>query len=441
MRPGFKCGGSRLTVIMARILITGATGFIGRHLASALHAVGHDVVGTARSARPAERGAATRFIEADFTRDHSPGDWLPRLEGIDIVINAVGILRQDRHRRFEAIHVNAPRALFEACAASRVKLVIQFSALGADEYAQSQYHRSKREADRVLARVGVPFVVVQPSLVFGSDGVSAALFTRLAAAPLIPLPGKGDQRVQPIHIDDVVAAVIELIEHNRLRNQCIPLVGPAPLSLREFLAQLRHALGLGKARFLPVPLALVRLLAKFGAFLPASLLDDETLGMLLRGNSADTAPTRRLLGREPRAVSEFIGTRERQTMRRVAKLQGLLPMLRFSIALVWIVSGIVSLGVYPIEDSYALLARAGVTGWAAPFFLYGAALLDIAFGIAVLILPRRRWLWLAQATVIMLYTAVITWRMPEFWLHPYGPVLKNIPMLAAIWLLLELEET
>ena len=111
-----------------------------------------------------------------------------------------------------------------------------------------------------------------------------------------------------------------------------------------------------------------------------------------------------------------------------------------AIALVWIVTGIVSLGLYPVEDSLALLARSGVPASLRPLALYGAALLDLAMGAATLALPRRRWLWLAQIALVVGYTAIITWRLPEQWLHPYGPVVKNLPILAALVLLYTLEE-
>jgi hypothetical protein len=148
-----------------------------------------------------------------------------------------------------------------------------------------------------------------------------------------------------------------------------------------------------------------------------------------------------LLGREPRAVEHFIAPPEARAVRIEARLNWLLPLLRASIALVWIITGIVSLGLYPVEDSYALLARVGITGMLAPFMLYGAALMDLAFGIAALAMRRRRGLWLAQLAAIAFYTVIITWKLPEFWLHPYGPLLKNLPMMAAIWLLLEMEES
>jgi hypothetical protein len=122
-----------------------------------------------------------------------------------------------------------------------------------------------------------------------------------------------------------------------------------------------------------------------------------------------------------------------------AKNAWLLPLLRMSIGLVWIATGIVSLGLYPVEQSYELLARVGLVGTAATVALYGAATLDLVFGIAVFALRRRRWLWRAQMILIVAYSAIIAWALPELWLHPFGPLLKNIPLLAAIVLLHELE--
>lgn len=417
------------------ILLTGASGFIGQRLTKALVAAGHQVVCTTRTPK---KDLHLRYVEADFTRDFDKEDWMPRLAGIDVVINAVGIIREQGRQTFEAIHERAPQALFAACAASGVRLVVQISALGADEQAQSRYHLSKKRADDYLTGLPVHSVIVQPSLVYGEEGASARLFTTLASLPLIGLPGKGEQQIQPVHIDDVVAAIVALLDKPLKSGTRLPLVGPEPMSLRSFLAILRQSMGLGRAHFMPVPLPLVRLAAAAGKILPGSLLDPETIQMLERGNTADAGAITALLGRAPRPARDFVG--QARNTRLQALLNWLLPVLRFSIALVWIFTGIVSLGVYPVSESYALLARVGITGMLAPVMLYGAALMDLAFGIAILVMHKRRLLWLAQLAVILFYTAIITWRLPEFWIHPYGPLLKNLPMLAAIWLLFELEE-
>ena len=129
-------------------------------------------------------------------------------------------------------------------------------------------------------------------------------------------------------------------------------------------------------------------------------------------------------------------------MRTSARLGWLLPILRASVALVFIVTGIVSFGVYPLTSSVELVVRTGAPASVAPWLVYAGAALDIALGVLVFVLPgrARRSLWRAQAALILAYSAIITWRLPEFWLHPYGPMLKNLPLLAAIWLLHEMED-
>lgn len=421
------------------VLLTGASGFIGRHLAQALVAARHELVCAVRDpAKGTHR--CSRVIAADFTRDVDAAAWLPRLSGVDVVINAVGIIREQGTQTFALLHERAPCALFAACAQCGVRLVVQVSALGADAEAQSRYHLSKKRADDFLAGLPVHSVIVQPSLVFGPGGTSARLFGTLASLPLIGLPGGGRQRIQPVHLDDVVQAIVALIEQPPASGTRVALVGPNAMSLRAFLAILRRAMGLGRALVVPVPIALSRMAATLGARMQWGLLDPETLQMLERGNTASATQISTLLGREPQAAEHFIPPTEARTTRLQAQLNWLLPILRWSIALVWIVTGIVSLGLYPVADSYALLARVGITGWLAPVMLYGAALLDLAFGIGILLLEKRRLLWLAQLAVIVFYSAIISWRLPEFWLHPYGPLLKNLPMMAVIWLLLELEE-
>ncbi len=424
---------------MSTILITGATGFIGRHLAAALADAGHRVVCAVRSPRH-ESADGFAYMAADYTRDFDIETWKPRLREIDVVINAVGILREHGHQTFESLHERAPMALFGACAANGVK-VVQISALGADENARSRYHLSKKAADDVLLASGIPAVVVQPSLVYGQGGASARLFNRIASLPVIPLPGSGDQQIQPLHIDDLVRAIVTLIETDRYLGCRVPLVGPQPITLRHYLNELRHLMGLGPATFLQIPVIFVSLGARAGQWLGGSLFDSETWQMLQRGNVANPDVTRALLGRNPRPVSEFASPSAVEELRLSALLDWLQPLLRLALAVVWLVAGAVSMGIYPVDESYILLERVGITGSLAPVALYGAAGLDIAFGLGTLFLRRRRFLWIAQASLIVAYTIVITLFLPEFWLHPFGPLIKNLPILAIILLLYELEKS
>lgn len=408
-----------------KVLVLGAGGFIGRHTVEALRVAGHEVL-----ASPIR-----------FERALRPQAWLPALGGVEAVVNAVGILRERGAQTFRALHELAPRALFQACETAGVRRVVQISALGADAQAQSRYHLSKKAADDALLALPLQASIVQPSLVYGPGGASARLFNLLASLPRLVLPGPGLQQVQPIHVDDAVQALIALVEGPEPRSRRIALVGPKPLSLREFLAGLRAGMGLPSTSAWPVPMPLVRVAARAGRWWRGALLDEDSLAMLARGNTAPAHDTTALLGRPPRAVGEFIAPELAPGAGAMAQLAWLLPLLRVSIALVWIATGVVSLGVYPIDESYALLARLDVHGALAPVLLYGAAVLDLLLGALTLTLKRhRRQLWLVQLALILGYTVLITWRLPEFWLHPYGPILKNIPMLAAIVTVMVLEE-
>jgi uncharacterized protein YbjT (DUF2867 family) len=411
-----------------KVLIAGASGFIGRHLVSALSAAGHQVLAIAR--RP--RAGGLRQIAGDFRTDIEPAIWLPRLQGIDAVINGVGILRESGTQSFRALHEQAPKALFEACVAARVHRVIQISALGAGVDAASRYHRSKGEADRYLASLPLASVIVQPSLVFGPGGASTRLFYTLAAMPLIPLPGEGRQRVQPVHIADLVQLCIRLLD-DLSAPQRLAVVGPEVYSVRGLLTQVRLGMGLGAPRFVHVPMNLVRA----SAWLPGVRFDREALEMLERGSVAPIAPFRAALGAAPRLplLAQTEAVAGPHPVADWARLNALLPLLRWSVAFVWIATGIVSFGLYPIADSYELLAQAGIPAELAPWSLYGAASLDLLLGVAIVFARRRRWLWRLQIAVIVLYTGIITVALPQFWLHPFGPVTKNLPLLALLFAL------
>ncbi len=427
-----------------KILITGVTGFLGGHIADRLAADGHRLTCAVRNPDSARaRRPAFDYVAIDFNRATEPERWLPLLAGIDVVINAVGILREATGQSFDVLHTRAPSALFSACAAAGVQHVIQISALGADADAQSRYHLSKRAADDHLRSLPLRSTIVQPSLVFGIDGASARMFGTMASLPLIPLPGRGDQCVQPVHVDDLTNAIARLVatpDKGGESGARIALVGPRPLTLRAFLGSLRTVLGIRRRpRFLPVPDSLTTLGAKVAGYLPGAFLDTETLQMLRRGNTADPSAIREALGREPRPVDDFVPPALVEPLRQRAQLGWLLPVLRLSIAFVWILTAIVSFGLYPIEASYALLAEAGVPAALRPAALFGAAVLDLVLGALTLFSSRRAWVWQAQVALIVGYMLIITLKLPEFWLHPYGPISKNLPMLAAIWLLYELE--
>ncbi|RZL40018.1 MAG: SDR family oxidoreductase [Rubrivivax sp.] len=423
-----------------KILMTGATGFLGGRLLRDLLDAGHEVVCAGRSAPPVEHRRC-RWLRLDFAA--TPAEvWLAHLHGMDAVVNLVGIFRERGSASFAALHTRGPQALFDACLHAGVMRVVQVSALGADAHAETAFLRSKYEADDHLLRLPLDAAVAQPSLVFGPDGASSRSLLMLAALPVVPLPAGGGQRVQPIHVDDAAEALRALVEApaGRWRGRTA-LVGPRPLTLRDYLLALRRSLGLpAGAWVLPVPGWAVGMAAWLGEWRRNALLDRAAWAMLRQGSTADPAPLARLLGRLPRTAAAFIPPEQRDAVRTVALLDAALPLLRWALAAVWLVTAYVSVAVYPAALSFELLGRAGVPEALQPAALWGAAGLDLVLGLLTLWpFASRRWLWLAQGALMLFYSGVIALRLPEFWAHPYGPMLKNLPMLAVLWLLWTLE--
>ena len=265
------------------ILLTGASGFIGRNIAAALTAAGHQV-------RPLSRRHGI-----DVCRMQAIADWLPFLQGVDAVINSVGIIGESGTQRFDVLHTQAPAALFRACVRAGVRRVLQISALGADDTAFSPYHLSKKAADDCLRSLDLDWFVLRPSLIYGHGGKSAELFMRLAALPMIPVVGDGQQMLQPVHISDVVATVMQALVASETR-QTLDIVGTETISFADWLQRMRGVQGFRPAKLLRVPFGLSMACAQVGRHLNP-ILQPDNLRMLKIGYRADPGPVERFLGR------------------------------------------------------------------------------------------------------------------------------------------------
>lgn len=424
-----------------QILITGASGFIGGHLVRTMLQSGHAVIGCVRNPQAATAHCPeARFIQADFSRDLSVADWLPRLQGVDLVINAVGIIREQGAQRFDALHRDAPIALFRACAEAGVGRVIQISALGADESALSRYHLSKKAADDALAGLDLEWTILMPSIVYGPGAKSMAFFAALASLPLTPLVDKGDQPVQPIHISDLTRAVSLIVDDGIANRARVELVGPHPIFMRALFTKLRLWLGHGTPRFVSIAYSDTLRLARLAGFLGGTPVNDETVAMLQRGNTGDVTRFVETFGFMPKSLDQALKDQPAQEADRWhAGLYFVRPLLTLSIAFVWLFTGIISAFAVPIDTSYGMLARAGIVGIWAPIMLYGACAVDLLLGLAVMRRARPQPTGLAQLLLILVYTLIISLSQPEQWLHPFGPVSKNAPMMAAIlvWMAME----
>ena len=291
------------------ILLTGSTGFIGQTLRQALEHAGHQVHG---GVSPHRAPAAPGQVPMDFARDTTPEVWLPRLQGIDAVVNAVGVLRDSPARPIDAVHQHTPCALFEACARAGVRRVVQISALGIEGSA-TRYARTKLAAEaclRSLADAGkLDPVILRPSVVFGKGGDSSALFMNLARLPVALFPGPMlTARVQPVSVHDLAAAIVALLGPAMATQGLIECPGPEALTMGDFVASLRQQQGHGPARVLRLPDALTQLSARMGDAVPSVPWCTETLSMLGSDNVGNPAVFEQLLGRKGVHYSQLVAT-------------------------------------------------------------------------------------------------------------------------------------
>ncbi len=280
-----------------KILLCGARGFVGGHLERALVRAGHQVIGGVSSVRADERDR----VALNYARDVQMADWLPRVRDVDAVINAVGILRSTSSRPITAVHTDAPKALFDACAEAGVPRVIQVSALGI-EHSATQYAQTKLAAEKhlqgLVASGRLSATILRPSIVFGKGGDSSALFVNLAKLPVALLPGPViDAQVQPVAVTDLADAVVNLLQTSPQPPGPLPCVGPQAVPLGDFIASLRRQLGHRPAKVLRLPDALTSLSAMMGDLVSASPWSSEAVDLLKQPNVASPAAFEAVLGR------------------------------------------------------------------------------------------------------------------------------------------------
>lgn len=295
------------------VFLTGATGFIGGHILRSLCARGYRVSCLARPSSACshlEELPGVRIVPGEWTQ---PESWIDRVAGHDAAINAIGIIRETRQASFAQVHTRSPIALFEAAASAGVGKIVQISALGADEMARSGFHRSKLAADRFLAQLNIPHIILRPSFVYGPGDHSMAFFSRLARLPLTPVPGDGLYRVQPLHVRDLAQAVLVALERPDLAAVVTDIGGGEILTFNEMLDLLANQQGkVHGARKLHIPWQLMSLVAAATDLLGShGPITTDELDMLRRENFASQhARFVELFGFEPLPFRQGLAWRD-----------------------------------------------------------------------------------------------------------------------------------
>jgi uncharacterized protein YbjT (DUF2867 family) len=273
------------------VLVTGATGFIGPHVAHALRArelpVRALVRTPARGSRLATWGA--ELAVGDVT---DPASLHAACEGVDCLVHLVAIIR-GRPQDFERVMADGTRNVVAAACEQGVRRFVLASALGLDERTKDAvpYYRAKWEMERAVRDSGLEHVILRPSFVFGRDGGVLPTFVRLARfAPVTPIVGPGTQRLQPIWVEDLAEYYAMAVSEPAATDRTFELGGPDAVTWNEFWERLKRVLGVRRPS-IHVPFGAMRLQAALTEWLPGAPVTRDQLTMLALGDNVVGDPS------------------------------------------------------------------------------------------------------------------------------------------------------
>jgi len=267
-----------------KVLITGGTGFVGPHVVRAIAATGNDLKLLVRDSTRS-RDLPGQPVVGEMTNTVSLQH---AVEGVDAVVHLVAI-RQGSDEQFKRVMEQGTRDLVAAAKEAGVKRFILMSALGTSEDTRNlvPYYHGKWEMEQAVKGSGLEHVIFRPSFVFGREGGILPTFRKLAKlTPVTPIIGSGEQKIQPIWVDDVAAYFAAALEKQDAANKTFELGGPDAISWNEFWQRLRTSLGIRRRPSIHVPVGLMRVNALVTERLPGNIpLTRDLLKMLEHGDN------------------------------------------------------------------------------------------------------------------------------------------------------------
>lgn len=292
------------------IAVTGAAGFVGRHLVRALRARQWPV--RALVPRDDEGARELRALNCEVVAgDIADRQWVAQaLQGCRRIVHLVAVRRERGRQTYRSVNVEGTRHVVEAARGAGVERLVHLSALGAAPKA-NRYLSSKFEGEEVVRRSQVPFVIFRPSFIIGSgDGAATlfrdtvvfgpwyplviaaggrAFFSRLAGLiPVLPMLGSGQTLFQPVDIRALVHVLTVSLEREDVLNQTFEICGPDRLTFDDMMRTVGSAIG-ARRILLHIPEPIAWAMVRFFALLPNPPITVDEFASLLEDNTCDNA--------------------------------------------------------------------------------------------------------------------------------------------------------
>jgi uncharacterized protein YbjT (DUF2867 family) len=270
---------------MSRVLLTGANGFVGSHVLPALLAAGHDVVALVRT-DPARDALVARIdpalrprVGVAFGDVTAPETLPPALAGVDAVVHLVAIPRDfNGGRDLARVNTDGTRNIVRAAEAAGVRRFVHLGAMGVEDDPTLHYASSKARAEAIVRTSTLEWTILKPSLMWGEgDGFFSLIATLARFSPgVLPVPGNGRSRFQPLWVGDLARAIVLCLEQSETTGRVFDLGGPAYWTYTEITREVLSALG--KQRLVvPMPVPLISLVARLSELvhLPFPVASDQ----------------------------------------------------------------------------------------------------------------------------------------------------------------------
>ncbi len=276
-----------------RILLTGGTGFVGRHVLRELLTKGYQVRVLVR------RGGAPEGFEGEqveVVRGDINGSLGQFMDGIDGVVHLVGIIEEvpSQNITFEELHTRATQNVANAARIACVPRLVFVSANGASEHGETKYQTTKWAAEEAIRNSEIDhWCILQPGLIFGDPGMEREEFctvlsrTLIKPFPVLPIFGDGLYQLQPVAVEEVAEATVQALTLSEGHGQTIPVVGSDRFTYLEMLDVITRALGMKPKPKIKLPLSIVRSGMRFaGSMLP---ITPDQFAMLIAGNIGEAS--------------------------------------------------------------------------------------------------------------------------------------------------------
>ena len=302
-----------------RIVVAGGTGFLGRHISSALLRDGHDVAVLGRDPRKVARIPALEGAEGVYGDVTDAYSLKGTLDGADAIAVAIQFpnypMEQPRKGlTFDRYDRQGTQYLLDEAQRAGVERFFYVSGVGVHPRSDKTWYRAKGCAEEIIQDSGLRHAILRPSWAYGPGDKSLNKFVKIARmSPIVPVPTRFegarriDQRIQPVFVEDVARAAATIFSKDDAWDRVIEIGGPAPMTMPEVVRTMLDVMGKRRA-LVPVPSALMKVATAPLVVLPKPPLTPGGVDFAVQDGLADLTLLRNVLGIEPVALRDGLLT-------------------------------------------------------------------------------------------------------------------------------------